>query len=67
VFINATSGELSVKVDSEVKSMFLKAYTRQNFTKLLDWSQHSSAVYFGGRKTILVKLNCMLAMPIQED
>lgn len=48
IFLNVTSGELTVKVDSEAKSAFLKSYTRQNFTSMLDWTKHSSAIYFGG-------------------
>ncbi|XP_052774947.1 axotactin-like isoform X2 [Mya arenaria] len=48
VFIDVSSGELTVKVDNETTVTSLKSYTRQEFTTLLDWTQHSSAIYFGG-------------------
>ena len=55
MFINTTSGELALSVDDSTKVIYLKSYTRQDFTTLLDWSQHSSAIYFGG-KYFLVRL-----------
>lgn len=48
MFINTTSGELTLSLDDFTKVTYLKSYTRQDYTTLLDWSQRSSAVYFGG-------------------
>ena len=48
MFINTTSGELTLSLDDYTKVTYLKSYTRQDYTTLLDWSQQSSAIYFGG-------------------
>ena len=48
MFINTTSGELTLSLDDATKVTYLKSYTRQDYKTLLDWSQHSSAIYFGG-------------------
>ena len=52
MFINSTSGELTLTIDDKTKAIYLKSYTRQNFTTLLEWSRHSSAIYFGGKLSV---------------
>ena len=49
MLINTTSGKITLSLDDATKVAYLKSYTRQDYNTLLDWSQHSSAVYFGGR------------------
>lgn len=47
IFLKSSSGELTVTVDNSTRVTSLKAY-RQDFSSSLDWSKHSSAIYFGG-------------------
>ncbi|KAL4235944.1 hypothetical protein ACF0H5_004332 [Mactra antiquata] len=48
VYLDIQTGELKAAVDNEIGVVSLKQYTRQEFSTLLDWSTHSSAIYFGG-------------------
>lgn len=50
VSIKISTGELTVQLDNETTVTTLKSYTRQEFSTLLDWTKHSSAIYFGGKK-----------------
>ena len=57
MFINTTSGKITLSLDNATKVAYLKSYTRQDYNTLLDWSQHSSAVYFGGRYLFKVSIH----------
>ncbi|XP_053393740.1 axotactin-like isoform X2 [Mercenaria mercenaria] len=49
VLLNSKTGELTLTVDSDSKVTSLKPYSQHaDFSTLLDWSDYSSAIYFGG-------------------
>ena len=62
VLLNSRTGDLTLTVDKETKVTSLKPYTQyDDFSRLLDWSKYSSAIYFGGKNThmLAINLNCI--------